>query len=587
MPFSLKYIPKWNALEIKGNGKNSPQAYSKYMQFMSGIPEAVQPDDYTHIIPRKYITSFLKEFGFITTMTQTVGSITGGEASHLPEITYEAKHLDTFKLEPFPFQKIGISFLVSVKRGIIGDEMGLGKTPMGLGAAHELIQEGLAKKILIVPPASLKYQWENEIAKFTDYQALVIDGTAAKRKKQYTAFAMSDIPFCIAGYETVRGDIESIKAMDFDCVILDEGHRLRNRKTQLYQAIIQLQPEYRFALTGTPMQNRPDEIYALMSWIDPNALGKVTAFTKEHVVMGEKFGRKYVPLGYKNLDTIRDKISQKMLRRLKSEVAPDLPDMIYSTVYADMTKAQKTLYDAIQEDFKLLQMEIQDFYQMQSDEDARKGAKTEAEDQILGYMYMMQAVSGHPLLLAQGKSKMAKKYMPLIRECRTSPKLDELMESMTPILERGSKIVIFSQYTQMLQLMKERIMREFDQEPYMIYGAVSMKTRQEQMDDFEQNPQRQIMLMSDAGNAGWNIAFADTLYHYDSSWNPAVNAQRAARIHRINSTFDSVNIVSMVTNGTIDEQVQRTLLKKLELSDGLVERTDDEKELMREMLDLL
>ena len=154
---------------------------------------------------------------------------------------------------------------------------------MGLGAAHELIQEGLAKKILIVPPASLKYQWENEIAKFTDYQALVIDGTAAKRKKQYATFAMSDIPFCIAGYETVRGDIESIKAMDFDCVILDEGHRLRNRKTQLYQAIIQLQPEYRFALTGTPMQNRPDEIYALMSWIDPNALGKVTAFTKEQL----------------------------------------------------------------------------------------------------------------------------------------------------------------------------------------------------------------------------------------------------------------------------------------------------------------
>lgn len=587
MPFSLKHIPQWNALEIKTNGKNSSEVYARYMTFMDGIPEKYQPDDYTYIIPKTYLDAFMKNFSFITTMTQTIGSIKGTEIPILPEINYELKHLDSLKMDPYPFQKIGAAFLVSKKRGIVGDEMGLGKSFQAIAATNELLQEKKVTKILIIPPASLKYQWQNEIEKFSDYKAIIIDGTAAKRKKQYTAFATGEVSFCIAGYETVRGDIDIVKGMDFNCIVIDEGHRIKNRSTQLYKALIQLQPEYRFVLTGTPMQNRPDEIFALMSWIEPEVLGKVSAFRKEHIVIGEKFGRRFIDLGYKNLDTIREKISTRMVRRLKTEVAPDLPDILYTTAHCDMTKPQKQLYEAISEDFRLLQMELQDFYATQSEAEARSGKKAEGEDKILGYMYMLQAVSNHPLLLAQGKSQMAKKYLPLIRECRTSPKLDEFIEQITPVLERGSNIVVFSQYTQMLQLIRTRIVKDFGQEPYMIYGDVPMKQRQEQMDDFEKNPQRQIMLLSDAGNAGWNISWADTLINYDSPWNPAIIEQRNARIHRLNSTFDCVDIVSLVTNDTIDMQIQKTLQKKKELGDGIVERTSAEKEIMKDLLDQL
>ena len=461
------------------------------------------------------------------------------------------------------------------------------KTLSGIASSNELLQQKLIQKVLVIPPASLKYQWKNEIEKFSDYQAIVIDGTAAKRKKQYALFQQGDFSFCVAGYETVRGDIAHIKTMDFDCVILDEAHRIKNRTTQIYKALIQLQPEYRFALTGTPMQNRPDEIFALMSWLDPAVLGKITSFRKEHVVIGEKFGRRFVDLGYKNLDTIREKISGKMIRRLKSEVAPDLPDILYSTVYCDMTKAQKTLYEAVSDDFRLLQLELQEAYAHQTEEEAKAGARAEGEQKILGYLYMMQAISDHPLLLAQGKSQMAKKYLPLIRECRTSPKLDELIEALTPLIERDSNIIIFSKYTQMLHLMRGRIQKEFEQDPYMIYGDVPMKVRQEQMDDFEQNPNRQIMLLSDAGNAGWNISWADTSINYDLPWNPAIVDQRNGRIHRLNSTFDSVNIINMATNDTIDITIEETLKCKKELGEGLVERSDAEKELMKELLDQL
>lgn len=398
------------------------------------------------------------------------------------------------------------------------------KTPQAIGAIHELLEEKEIKKAMVVVPASLKYQWEEEVGKFSNHDCIVIDGTPAKRKKQYNTWVMSAIPIAIIGYETLRGDIDIIKELDIDCISLDEAHKIKNRATKMYKALIQLKPEYRFALTGTPMQNKPEEIYALMSWLEPEVLGKVTAFRKRHIVTGEKFGRRFIDLGYKHLDEIREKISPRLLRRMKTEVAPDLPEMVFVTSRSEMTKPQRELYETIEEDFKLLQKEIQEFHETLSDAESRKGTKHEKEDAVLGYMYMMQAVSDHPLLLSQGDSGMAKKYLPLVRKCTTSPKLEELMELLSTALERGSKVVIFSQYARMLLFLEQRVKQQFEQDPYMIYGAIPSKQRQEQLVDFRTNPNRNIMLLSDAGNYGLNLQFSDTLINYDLSWNPAVMA---------------------------------------------------------------
>lgn len=124
MPFSLKHIPYWNALEIKTNGKNNPKIYSQFMEFIDKQRRLVQPDDYTYLIPEKELDNFMRQFGYITTMTQTIGNIKGKERTILPEIHYKPKHLDSMKLKPYPFQQVGIGYLVSVERGILGDEMG-------------------------------------------------------------------------------------------------------------------------------------------------------------------------------------------------------------------------------------------------------------------------------------------------------------------------------------------------------------------------------------------------------------------------------------------------------------------------------
>ena len=377
------------------------------------------------------------------------------------------------------------------------------KTPQALGAMHELFQEGKIKKALVIVPASLKFQWQDEVGKFTDYTAEVVHGTKKKRQASYDLFRESeDVDILICGYESTRNDIDLIKKLKIDCISVDEAHRLGSRTTQTYKAITQLKSEYLFCLTGTPMQNKPNEIFALMQWVDKDVLGGITKFRKKHVITGEKFGRKWMELGYKELDDLRERIAPEIVRRMKAEVAPELPEIIESTARVDMNAPQAKLYKEIKDDFAILQEELNDFYESQSDDDARQGKTAEGEEKILGFMYMMQAVSDHPFLLAQGKSSMARKYLPLVRKCKHSPKLEELVEILKPLVEQGSKVVIFSKYTTMLEIIFERLQREFEQTPYVIHGGVDAEKRQEQVRDFTNLPTRQIMLLSDAGNYG-------------------------------------------------------------------------------------
>ena len=585
MAFDLKYLPDLNGLEIKLNGKTNSSVYSQFLSFFNGLEKKRQIDDFTWVFPVWELDNYMNKFAYHTCMTQTIGSIKGTEKPIIPEFEIDNKYLDEFKLEPFPFQKIGISFLHQIEKGILGDTMGLGKSIQAIGATHKLLKEKKVSKILVVCPASLKYQWHDELLKFTDYESVVIEGTPKKRKKQYDNFSFSDIHFYIVNYETLRNDIDIYKTLDIDCIVCDEAHRLKNQTSKTFKALIQLKPKYRFALTGTPMQNKPEEIFALMKWINPDILGGITKFRKKHVVVGEKFGKRFVELGYKELDDLREKISPYILRRMKEEVAPDLPEIIYSTGYVDMNEPQRKLYEAVNEDFQLLQKGLQDFYETQTDEEAEKGESPKEEQQILGYLYMQQAIADHPLLLAGSNSGMARKYMPLVKKCKSSPKLEEMVEIIKPLIEQGSKIVIFTQYARMLHLIKDRLFNVFQQEPYVIYGDIPLIKRNEQLKRFEAKSDRQMMVLTDAGNYGLNIQFADTLINFETPWNPAVKDQRNGRIHRIGSKHEVVNIINMVTNGTIDETVIKTVYDKKQINNGLIEKNEAELEIMKEMLD--
>lgn len=584
MAFALKYFKDKNALQIKQNGKNTANAYKKFMRFIESLPQVYQEDNFTWYIPSYFLDAYLSQFGWITTMTQTAASIRGDEKPIHPKIDYELKHVDEMKLPPYPFQRIGAEFLLSNERALITDSMGLGKTPQSLTSIFELIKEEKIEQAMVICPSAVKYQWGEEIGKFTDMTAKVVDGTKKKRKKIYEEYNDKEFQILIINYELVRTDIDQILPLNIPCITIDEAHRLKNRKSQTFKSIVQLKPKYRFGLTGTPMQNKPEEMFALMSWIDEDALGKITAFRKEHVITGEAFGRRFVDLGYKNLDDIREKTAPYLVRRTKKEVAKELPEIVESYHYCEMDKNQQHLYEAILEDKEVLEEKVKEIYETDPEAD-KPDFKCPEEDKLLGYQYMQQAVSDHPHLLLQGSSGLARKYTPLIQKCKKSPKLEELMDILSQYVESGSKIIIFTQYEKMLKMIKDKVLRQFNQEPFEISGEIKAIDRQKQINEFRELSDRQIMLLTDAGNYGLNLQFADVLINYELPWNPAVTQQRIGRIHRIGSTFSSVNVIHMLTKDTIDETVLKTNYKKTELNEGLVEKNNEEKEFMDKLME--
>lgn len=583
MAYELKSVKPLNAYKITTNGKNSDETYRKFKKFLETHQHFVE-SDYVTYFPLNTIQEWMSNFSYITTMTETLASILDNEKILVPDFPIIDIHSDKMKLEPFPFQKAGINFLIHIKKGIIGDEMGLGKTVSSLGAFNYLYQEGKVSKFLVICPSSVKFQWASEIEKFTDFTPTIINGTPKKRVKLLNEFKESDSQLLLINYELVQTELELLKSLPIDGIIVDEAHRLKNRDTKTFKAVEQLDAEFKFALTGTPLQNKPEEAFALMSWLNPDVFGGITQFKKRHIIIGEKFGRKFVNLGYKNLDEIRDRLSPHLLRRLKIDVADDLPDIIHSVSYSEMTAPQKAVYLAIEDDKKALEEEINEDYKTNPKAQTDPNFVSEKEKGLNGFRYMQIAISDHPHLLLSGKSAMAKKYFPLLKKCKNSPKMDDLFSMIAPLIEDGHKIVIFSQFVSMIKLLVERYQATYGYAPYVIEGSVDSQERAKIIERFRSHDDIQVMFCSDAANYGINLQFASTLINYDLPWNPSVLDQRYGRIHRIGSTNDVVTFVDMATKDTIDERILKTLENKRGLNEELVERTDEEREILMKQI---
>lgn len=582
--FSLRL--QGDQLDIRIETKLSTQMFREYTDFMRSLPGAYYIEqEYKWMVPKRHVDAFVERYEDITAWHTTIESIKGIQEVLLPEFPMLDDFSD-FKLQPYEFQQQGISFLTHVKSGIIGDDMGLGKTVQTMGAAHMLWKQGKVKKVLVICPSSLKYQWSSEIEKFLGHTNIVIDGKNTKEKnKAFLKFINGDYLFGIVNYELVRSMSDMMKEFHYDVIIADEAHRLKNRGSITYKAVNSLPSTYRFASTGTPLQNNVEELYALVEWVQPGLLGKVTEFRKKYIVYASKFGRRFVPIGNKRLGELRRIISPYMLRRLKKDVAKDLPPMIFHRRDVEMNNAQANLYNKIQEDFLTLLEELSS-QQVDGQYDQEGNwveEKRKKEDQVLGYLYMMVASSDHPALLLMGQSGMSKHYLEHIPENVKSPKLTELVDICKERMEAGiNKIVIFTQFAKMQTLIEQELSNLG--KVALLNGSMSSAQRQEQLETFRTNPEYKFFVLTDAGNYGLNIQFANTLVNYDSPWNPATFEQRAGRVHRIGSTHNVVDIISLVTLGTIDEKIQDTLEEKRKLGVAVIERNQSERSMMNGLI---
>ncbi len=492
--------------------------------------------------------------------------------------------IEGFKLELYPFQKVGASFLVQKGSALLCDDMGLGKTPQAIAAALELYNRGEISSVLVICPSSVKRQWGDQIEKFVDREHIdkelyaIIDGTADERKKQYKA--AKDAFMVVINYDLLYNDIKEIKKLSSDMVVLDEAHYIKNRTAKRTKKVRQIKAPYRVCLTGTPMQNRPDELFSLVDYVRPGYLGNWSDFVKEYVVYDYSQGYPILQ-GYTNFEQLHRLISPIMMRRLKDDVAMELPQVIQQNLYVKSTPQQLRLYKQIEDEKIELRKRI---------DELRKGPQTDKTRELIelfdatlqGKNALAIGSADSPQLLKMSHSKAVRNGYKITDI--SSPKLKELYRIVQEFVQDDYKVVIFTQFARMLSLIEKDLSQIT--RCATIFGAKSADERDAAVKQFYEDPFTHVLILTDAGCEGLNLQFAKALINVDLPWNPAILDQRIGRIHRIGSTYESVNVINLIAEGSIDEQILNTIQNKRDMFEAIVENTEAQRaalaELMRE-----
>ncbi len=409
--------------------------------------------------------------------------------------------------------------------------MGLGKTIQGIGVAELLARETEIGKVLIVCPASVKSQWKAEIARFAPHRSTqVVLGNANERCEKYE----NDTFFTICNYEQVMRDILPIERTKWDLIILDEGQRIKNWEAKTSKAVKALKSPYALVLSGTPMENRIDELYSVVQFVDDRHLLPAYRFFHRHRIV-EDSGR---IAGYKNLDELREQLKPILLRRSKESVSLELPERTTEIVRIAPTGEQLEIHDG--------QMRI--------------------VASIVGKSYISEIdlLRLQKALLAARMSADSTFLVDKI-EPAFSSKLERLEELLGELLnEPDRKIVLFSEGTTMLDMI-EPILEANNAGFVRLDGKVPQKKRQMLVHQFMNDPDCRVFITTNAGSVGLNLQAANTIVNVDLPWNPAILEQRIGRAHRMGQKRH-VQVFLLVTEGTIEEQMLATLSAKHDLA---------------------
>jgi ERCC4-related helicase len=437
---------------------------------------------------------------------------------------------ELLKVPLLPYQLDGVAFAVGAGRAVLADDMGLGKTIQGVGVAEYLAREADIKKVLIICPASLKSQWRSEIHRFCDRPVQLVSGSAAQRVQQYANSCF----FTVCNYEQVLRDILAIEPVKWDLIILDEGQRIKNWEAKTSAVIKSLKSRFALVLSGTPMENRLDELYSVVQFIDDRRLGPGFRFFNKHRVVDEK-GK---VLGYKNLAELREALAPVLLRRTRESVKLDLPPRTTEIVRIPPSGEQYELHNS--------HMQI---------------VATITSKKFISEMDLLR-LQKHLLMcrMAADSTFLVNKEEPGF-----STKLDHLDDLFGELFdEDGRKVVLFSEWTTMLDLI-ENLLRKHKLDFVRLDGSVPQKKRQELVHRFQSDSECQLFITTNAGSTGLNLQAANTVINVDLPWNPAVLEQRIARAHRMGQT-QPVQVFVLVTEETIEDNLLATIAAKRNLA---------------------
>ena len=463
------------------------------------------------------------------------------------------------KAELRPYQKQGLSYLNFLNEyhfgGILADEMGLGKTIQTLAFLQYLRERHKTGPNLIVVPTSVLPNWEREAAKFVPaMKRLIIYG--AKREEMFKDIKNSDI--IITTYALLRRDLEELLKYEYNSIILDEAQNIKNPNTITARSVRKLKGQFKLCLSGTPIENNLLELWSLFEFLMPGFLGSQHAFQKGFV--------KPIKDGdEESLEYLRNRVKPFILRRTKSKVAKDLPPKMENVYYSALTEEQQELYTGLAK--KLKEQVLQ-----RVDEKGISGSQMSILDALL----KLRQICCHPRLL--------KLDMPGVSTNLSSGKFEAFKDLITTIVDDGHKVLVFSQFVQMLHIIRSWL--SMNNIPFAYLDGAS-KDRFEQVDKFNNSPEIPIFLISlKAGGTGLNLTAADYVIHYDPWWNPAVEDQATDRTHRIGQT-KKVFSYKMICENSVEEKILKLQEQKKGVAEAIIPGQNAWKNLTRDDLEML
>lgn len=461
-----------------------------------------------------------------------------------------------------PYQNEGVNWLERLRymhlNGILADDMGLGKTLQAIIAITQHMNEHPKAISIIVCPTSLVYNWKEEFTKFNPgLKILPVDGTPTQRKKLLNH--VKDFDIIITSYSLLQKDIDFYKTIPFAYAILDEAQHIKNRDTRNAKSVKMLQAGHRLILTGTPIENSLDELWSLFDFLMPGLLSSYDRFVEKYVRNPNRMQGQT-----KNLDTLRKKVSPFILRRMKKDVIADLPPVSHIVYHCHLSDTQRELYHS---------------YAASAREELSQLVKKEGFDKVqihvLATLTRLKQICCHPAIFAKESP-----------ESGDSAKYEMLMELLQTLIEGKHKTVIFSQYTRMLNIIRNDLEQQGIRFEYL---DGTSKNRLGIVKKFNEDENIPVFLVSlKAGGSGLNLVGADTVIHYDMWWNPAVENQATDRVHRIGQK-NSVSSYKLITLNTVEEKILELQRRKSSLVTQVV-ASDEEaitKLTWEEVLELL
>ncbi|MFN6570032.1 DEAD/DEAH box helicase [Dendronalium sp. ChiSLP03b] len=446
-----------------------------------------------------------------------------------------------------PYQERGAAWLAFLERWGLGaclaDDMGLGKTIQFIAfLLHLKEQDALEKPTLLVCPTSVLGNWEREVKRFAPtLKVLQYHGDKRPKGKAFLE-AVKKHDLVITSYSLIHRDIKSLQGISWQAIVLDEAQNVKNPEAKQSQAVRQLETTFRIALTGTPVENRLQELWSILDFLNPGYLGNRQFFQRRFAMPIEKYG------DTASLNQLRSLVQPFILRRLKTDrdIIQDLPDKQEMNVFCGLTPEQAALYQQVVE-ASLAEIESAEGLQ-------RRGM-------ILALLVKLKQICNHPAQYLKAATL----------EKHHSAKLQRLEEMLDVALAEGDRALIFTQFAEWGKLLKPHLEKQLGREILFLYGSTSKKQREEMIDRFQHDPQGPpIMILSlKAGGVGLNLTRANHVFHFDRWWNPAVENQATDRVFRIGQTRN-VQVHKFVCTGTLEEKIHDMIESKKQLAEQVV-----------------